>query len=222
MVDIDRFTGETKVRRFYALDDCGTRINPMIIEGQIHGGLTEAFAVAFGQAIPFDEHGNHLGNSLMDYFLPTAVETPHWETDHTVTPSPHHPIGAKGVAESPHVGGIPCFTNAVVDAFAHLGVTHMDMPHTAYRVWQQCQALRHRQALAAQTADAMKVEIEKSLSDAGVGADARVGAAAGHRGGRRLHAGREDHRAARRPAATRARSRSRSARRRCRFAARSR
>ena len=136
VVDIDRFTGETRVRRFYALDDCGTRINPMIIEGQIHGGLTEAFAVAMGQALPFDETGNHLGNSLMDYFVPTAVETPKWETDFTVTPSPHHPIGAKGVAESPHVGGIPCFSNAVVDAFAHLGVTHVDMPHTAYNVWK--------------------------------------------------------------------------------------
>lgn len=141
VVDIDRHTGEVKVRRFYALDDCGTRINPMIIEGQIHGGLTEAFAVAMGQQVPFDENGNHLGNSLMDYFLPTAVETPKWETDFTVTPSPHHPLGAKGVAESPHVGGIPCFSNAVVDAFAHLGVTHMDMPHTAFRVWQQCKAL---------------------------------------------------------------------------------
>ncbi len=138
VVDIDRFTGETKVRRFYALDDCGTRINPMIIEGQIHGGLTEAFAVAMGQSVPFDESGNHLGNSFMDYFVPTAMETPKWETDSTVTPSPHHPIGAKGVAESPHVGGIPCFSNAVIDAFAHLGVTHMDMPHTSYRVWQQC------------------------------------------------------------------------------------
>ena len=116
VVDINRYTGETKVRRFYALDDCGDRINPMIIEGQIHGGLTEAFAVAMGQAIPFDENGNHLGNSFMDYFLPTAVETPKWETDFTVTPSPHHPIGAKGVAESPHVGGIPCFSNAIVDA----------------------------------------------------------------------------------------------------------
>jgi len=141
VVDIDRFTGESKVRRFYALDDCGTRINPMIIEGQIHGGLTEAFAVAMGQQIPFDESGNHLGNSLMDYFLPTAVETPRWETDHTVTECPHHPLGAKGVAESPHVGGIPCFSNAVIDAFSHLGVTHMDMPHSAYRVWQQCKAL---------------------------------------------------------------------------------
>ena len=137
VVDIDKGTGETKIRRFYALDDCGTRINPMIIEGQIHGGLTEGYAVAMGQLLSFDKQGNIQGNSLMDYFLPTAVETPHWETDHTVTPSPHHPIGAKGVAESPHVGSIPTFTSAMVDAFAHLGVTHFNMPHTAYRVWQQ-------------------------------------------------------------------------------------
>lgn len=136
VVDIDPKTGVTSVRRFYALDDCGTRINPMIIDGQIHGGLNEAFAVAMGQLIDFDEEGNLQGNTLMDYFLPTFVETPHWETDYTVTPSPHHPLGAKGVAESPHVGGIPCFTNAIVDAFAHKGVTHMDMPHTAYNVWK--------------------------------------------------------------------------------------
>jgi carbon-monoxide dehydrogenase large subunit len=139
VVDIDKGTGEVKVRRFYALDDCGTRINPMIIEGQIHGGLTEGFAVAMGQQMPFDAQGNLLGNTLMDYYLPTAVETPKWETDFTVTPSPHHPLGAKGVAESPHVGSIPCLTNAVVDAFAHLGVTDMTMPHTSFRVWQQLQ-----------------------------------------------------------------------------------
>ena len=141
VLDVNRHTGETRVRRFYALDDCGTRINPMIIEGQIHGGLTEGFAVAMGQELPYDEAGNLLGGTLMDYFVPTAVETPHWDTDYTVTPSPHHPIGAKGVAESPHVGSIPCFTAAVVDAFAHLGVTHMNMPHNAYRVWQQSRAL---------------------------------------------------------------------------------
>lgn len=141
VVDIDKGTGEVKVRRFYALDDCGTRINPMIIEGQIHGGLTEGFAVAFGQELPYDEQGNVLGGTLMDYFVPTSVETPHWETDYTVTPSPHHPIGAKGVAESPHVGSIPCFSNAVVDAFAHLGVTHTGMPHNAYRTWKQLNEL---------------------------------------------------------------------------------
>jgi len=141
VVDIDKMTGETSIRRFYALDDCGTRINPMIIDGQIHGGLNEAFAVAMGQLISFDEEGNLQGNTLMDYFIPTFVETPHWETDHTVTPSPHHPIGAKGVAESPHVGGIPCFTNAIVDAFAHKGVTHVDMPHTAFNVWKTINSL---------------------------------------------------------------------------------
>jgi carbon-monoxide dehydrogenase large subunit len=141
VLDIDRYTGESTIRRFYALDDCGTRINPMIIEGQIHGGLNEAFAVAMGQKLEYDESGNLLSGSLLDYFWPTMVETPVWETDYTVTPSPHHPIGAKGVAESPHVGGIPCFSNAVNDAFAHLGVTHIDMPHTAYRVWKTIHAL---------------------------------------------------------------------------------
>ncbi len=141
VVDIDKYTGVTKIRRFYALDDCGTRINPMIIDGQIHGGLTEGFAVAMGQELIYDEGGNILGNSFMDYFLPTAVETPHWETDYTVTPSPHHPLGAKGVAESPHVGSIPTFTAAVVDAFAHLGVTHMNMPHNAFNVWKKIHEL---------------------------------------------------------------------------------
>ena len=129
VVDIDKKTGVTSIRRFYALDDCGTRINPMIIDGQIHGGLNEAFAVAMGQLISFDEQGNLQGNTFMDYFIPTFMETPHWETDYTVTTSPHHPIGAKGVAESPHVGGIPCFSNAIIDAFAHKGITHIDMPH---------------------------------------------------------------------------------------------
>jgi carbon-monoxide dehydrogenase large subunit len=139
VVDIDIHTGETAVRRFYALDDCGTRINPMIIEGQVHGGLTEAFGIAMGQEITYDADGNVQGASLMDFFLPTAVETPRWETDFTVTPSPHHPIGAKGVGESPNVGGVPAFSNAVIDAFGHLGVTHMPMPHTAWRVWKTCQ-----------------------------------------------------------------------------------
>ena len=141
VVDVDRLTGEVKVRRFYALDDCGTRINPMVIDGQVHGGLAEAFAIAMGQELAFDETGNIQGASLLDYFLPTAVETPVWETDFTVTPSPHHPIGAKGVGESPNVGGVSAFSNAVVDAFAHLGVSHMPMPHTPWRVWKQCQAL---------------------------------------------------------------------------------
>ncbi len=114
VLDIDVDTGVADVRRFYALDDCGTRINPMIIEGQVHGGLAEAYGIAMGQELAYDELGNIKGGSLMDYFLPTAVETPVWETDFTTTPSPHHPIGAKGVGESPNVGGVPAFSNAVV------------------------------------------------------------------------------------------------------------
>ena len=141
VVDIDVDTGVVDVRKFYALDDCGTRINPMVIEGQIHGGLTEALAIVMGQDISYDEHGNIRGGSLMDFFLPTAVETPNWETDFTVTPSPHHPIGAKGVGESPNVGGVPALSNAVHDAFAHKGLTHTQMPHDHWRVWKTAQSL---------------------------------------------------------------------------------
>ncbi|HMA14932.1 MAG TPA: molybdopterin cofactor-binding domain-containing protein, partial [Kiloniellaceae bacterium] len=141
VVDIDADTGVTKIRKFYALDDCGTRINPMIIEGQVHGGLTEAFGIAMGQEIKYDEAGNVMGASLMDFFVPTAVETPVWETDFTVTPSPHHPIGAKGVGESPNVGGVPAFSNAVNDAFAHLDITHIQMPHDHWRTWKVCEKL---------------------------------------------------------------------------------
>jgi carbon-monoxide dehydrogenase large subunit len=107
----------------------------------VHGGLTEGFAIAMGQEIRYDENGNVVTASLMDFFLPTAVETPVWETDWTVTPSPHHPIGAKGVGESPNVGSVPCFSNAVADAFAHLGVTHLQMPHDQWRIWQAADRL---------------------------------------------------------------------------------
>ncbi|MEH6475226.1 MAG: aerobic carbon-monoxide dehydrogenase large subunit [Sneathiella sp.] len=141
VLDIDVDTGVVDVRRFYALDDCGTRINPMIIEGQVHGGLTEALAIAMGQEITYDEMGNVKGGSLMDFYLPTAVDTPVWETDETVVPSPHHPIGAKGVGESPNVGGVPAFSNAVNDAFAHKGLTHTQMPHDHWRVWKTAEKL---------------------------------------------------------------------------------
>jgi aerobic carbon-monoxide dehydrogenase large subunit len=136
VVDIDKGTGEVKVRRFVAVDDCGNVINPMIVEGQIHGGLTEGLAIAFMQEIAYDESGNVQGGTFMDYLIPTAVETPNWETDKTCTPSPHHPLGAKGVGESPNVGSPAAFVNAVVDALSHLGVKHIDMPITPWKVWQ--------------------------------------------------------------------------------------
>ncbi len=136
VVDIDKGTGEVKVRRFVAVDDCGNIINPMVVEGQIHGGLTEGLGIAFMQLISYDEYGNVQGGNFMDYLVPTAMETPHWETGKTCTPSPHHPIGAKGVGESPNVGSPAAFVNAVVDALSHLGVRHIDMPVTPWKVWQ--------------------------------------------------------------------------------------
>jgi aerobic carbon-monoxide dehydrogenase large subunit len=136
VVDIDRGTGQVKVRRFVAVDDCGVRINPMIVEGQIHGGLTMGLAPALYEEIRYDEYGNIYGNNFMDYMLPTAVETPSWETGETVTPSPHHPIGAKGVGESATVGAPAAIANAVVDALWHLGVRNIDIPMTPPKVWK--------------------------------------------------------------------------------------
>lgn len=136
VLEIDADTGEHQVRQFYALDDCGTRINPMVIEGQVHGGATEGYAIAMGQEIAYDEIGNVKTGTLMDFFLPTAWETPHYTTDHTETPSPHHPIGAKGVGESPNVGSVPAFSNAVHDAFRPFGLRQSHMPHDHWRIWK--------------------------------------------------------------------------------------
>ena len=139
VVDIDPGTAEVKVRRFIAVDDCGTQINPMIIEGQVHGGLADGVGMALMEMISFDEDGNCLAGSLMDYLIPTAMEVPDWETGHTVTPSPHHPIGAKGVGESATVGSPPAIVNAVIDALQPYGVRHADMPLTPSRVWETMQ-----------------------------------------------------------------------------------
>ncbi len=136
VVDIDRGTGMVKVRRFLAVDDCGNIINPMIVDGQIHGGLAQGLAPALFEEMTYDENGNNLAGSFMDYLLPTAMETPHWETDKTVTPCPHHPLGAKGVGESATVGAPPAIANAVVDALAHLGVRNIDIPITPEKVWK--------------------------------------------------------------------------------------
>ena len=142
MVDIDKETAEIKVRRFVAIDDCGNIINPMIVEGQIHGGLAQGLAPAMYEELVYDDDGNILNGTFMDYLLPTAVEVPHWETGKTITPCPHHPIGAKGVGESPTVGAPPAIANAIVDALSPLGITHMDIPITPYKVWQILQEKR--------------------------------------------------------------------------------
>ena len=143
-VDIDKETGQIKVRRFVAIDDCGHIINPMIVQGQVHGGLTQGIAPAMYEELIYDEDGNILNGTFMDYLVPTAVESPSWETGHTVTPSPHHPIGAKGVGESPTVGAPPAIANAIVDALSPYGIQHMDIPITPYKVWK---ALKEKGAI---------------------------------------------------------------------------
>ncbi|MFF7755376.1 aerobic carbon-monoxide dehydrogenase large subunit [Streptomyces sp. NPDC007971] len=148
VVDVDAGTGQVKVRRFVAVDDCGNRINPMIVEGQVHGGLADGLGMALMQVIAFDEDGNCLGGSFMDYLLPTSVECPSWELGETVTPSPHHPFGAKGIGESATVGSPAAVVNAVVDALKPLGVHHVDMPLTPAAVWRAAQGRPLRTDLA--------------------------------------------------------------------------
>ena len=148
VVDVDPGTGTVSVRRFVAVDDCGVRINPMIVEGQIHGGLADGVGMALMEVITFDTDGNCLGGSFMDYLLPTAVECPSWELGETVTPSPHHPIGAKGVGESATVGSPPAVVNAVIDALRPYGVRHADMPLTPAQVWRAIQGRPLRTDLA--------------------------------------------------------------------------
>ncbi|WP_255272763.1 molybdopterin cofactor-binding domain-containing protein [Actinomadura madurae] len=148
VVDVDPGTGKVTVRRFVAVDDCGVRINPMIVEGQVHGGLADGVGMALMQVMAFDEDGNHLGASFMDYLLPTSMECPSWELGETVTPSPHHPLGAKGVGESATVGSPAAIVNAVVDALAPYGVRHADMPLTPANVWRVIQGRPFRTDLA--------------------------------------------------------------------------
>lgn len=136
-VEVDVETGEWKVVQMVAVDDCGVRINPMIVDGQIHGGLTEGYAMAAMQLITFDTQGNVIGGNFVDYLIPTAWETPEFTLDETVTPSPHHPIGAKGVGESPTVGSPAAYVNAVIDALRRGGypTKNIDMPVTSAKVW---------------------------------------------------------------------------------------
>ena len=138
-VEVDPDTGVWDVLRMVAVDDCGVRINPMIVEGQIMGGLTEAYAMSNMQFITFDEEGNCIGANFTDYLLPTAWETPGFELHEVVTPCPHHPIGAKGIGECAAVGGPAAFVNAVMDAVKGAGVRNIDMPLFPDRVYQALQ-----------------------------------------------------------------------------------
>ena len=148
VVDVDPLTGAVKVRRFIAVDDCGPRINPMIVDGQVHGGLVDGIGMALMEVIAFDPQGNNLGASFMDYLLPTAMECPSFELGATYTPSPHHPLGMKGIGESATVGSPAAVVNAVIDALKPYGIRHADMPFTPAQVWRTVQGRPLRMDMA--------------------------------------------------------------------------
>ena len=142
VVEVDTETGLTKLIRHVTVDDSGNIANPLLAEGQIHGGIAQGVAQALYEEIAYDEDGNCVAGSLTSYALPTAAELPMFETSRTETPSPLNPLGAKGIGESGAIGATPAVWNAVVDALSHLGVENIDMPATPMRVWQAIEAAR--------------------------------------------------------------------------------
>ena len=136
VVEVDTETGHTRLLRHIAVDDCGRILNPLLVEGQVHGGLAQGIAQALYEEVLYDEEGNPLTGSLMSYEMPSAAELPAYETAHTETPTPLNPLGAKGIGESATIGSTPAVQNAVIDAVSHLGVRHIDMPLTPERVWR--------------------------------------------------------------------------------------
>ncbi|OGT93899.1 MAG: carbon monoxide dehydrogenase [Gemmatimonadetes bacterium GWC2_71_9] len=139
VVDVDKDTGKVTLRRYVAVDDCGTLINPMIVEGQLHGGIAQGVAQALFEEAVYDAGGQLVTGELMDYAVPKAAFLPSWELDHTVTPTPVNVLGAKGVGEAGTIASGAAIMNAVVDALQPYGVKHMDMPATAQKVWRAMQ-----------------------------------------------------------------------------------
>ncbi|HZQ79997.1 MAG TPA: xanthine dehydrogenase family protein molybdopterin-binding subunit [Acidimicrobiia bacterium] len=142
VVEVDTETGAVHLLRMVAVDDCGRVLNPLLAGGQVHGGLAQGIAQALFEEMAYDEDGTPLTATLADYLVPSAAELPSYETAHTETPTPLNPLGAKGIGESGTIGSTPAVQNAVVDALAHLGVRHVDMPCTPERVWRAIQAAR--------------------------------------------------------------------------------
>jgi carbon-monoxide dehydrogenase large subunit len=139
VVEIDTATGAADVVRYIAVDDLGTVINPMIVDGQIHGGVTQGIAQALFEEAIYDDEGNLVTGSMVNYLVPTAAEVPSFELDRTSAPSPTHPLGSKGVGETGTIASTPAVMNAVIDALAPYGVTDIDMPATPERVWRAMQ-----------------------------------------------------------------------------------
>jgi carbon-monoxide dehydrogenase large subunit len=139
VVEVDPATGEVKFLRYVAVDDVGNVINPMIVDGQVHGGIAQGLAQAVYETAVYDENGQLLSGSLMDYALPTASMVPTYEVDRTVTPTPVNPMGLKGAGETGTIASTPAVVNAIIDALKPYGITHLDMPLTPQRIWKAIQ-----------------------------------------------------------------------------------
>ncbi len=136
VVELDTETGKVTLRRLVAVDDCGNMVNPMVVAGQVQGGLLQGVAQALFEEMSVDELGNPQGTTLAEYGIPSAAEVPSFEVGHTVTPSPRNPLGMKGIGESGTVGATPAVQNAVLDALAPYGIAHLDMPLTSLKIWE--------------------------------------------------------------------------------------
>jgi carbon-monoxide dehydrogenase large subunit len=139
VVEVDRDTGRVELREFVSVDDCGTRISPLLVDGQVHGGIAQGVAQSLLEEVVYDGEGQLVTGSLMDYPLPRAEDLPSFTTDQTVTVTPHNPLGAKGIGEAATIGSTPAVVNAVVDALRPFGVRHLDMPLRPERVWRAMQ-----------------------------------------------------------------------------------
>jgi carbon-monoxide dehydrogenase large subunit len=144
VVDVDLETGAVRLRRHIAVDDCGRILNPMLVAGQQHGGIAQGAAQALFEAVVYDDDGNPLTTTLLDYAMPSAAELPSYEASNTETPTPLNPLGAKGIGESGTIGSGPAVQNAVIDALSHLGIRHLDMPLTSERIWRAIEDARSR------------------------------------------------------------------------------
>ena len=136
VIEIDRQTGDARIRDMYLVDDCGTVINPLLAEGQVHGGVAQGIAQALYEEFSYDENGQPTTATFIDYLMPGAPDLPSYKSGRINTPNPNNSLGAKGIGESGSVGTPPAVMNAVVDAVRHLGVTHIDMPATPQKIWE--------------------------------------------------------------------------------------
>jgi len=138
VVEVDPRTGRVDIKKYIAVDDCGRVINPLLVDGQIQGGIAQGLGQALFEEVVYDDNGQLLTGSLMDYALPRAGDLPHLDLARTETPTPVNPLGVKGVGEAGTIGSTPAVVNAVIDALSPFGVTHIDMPLKAEKIWRLC------------------------------------------------------------------------------------